>query len=143
MTHAAAKGSYAREVDAYRGLYGDLPRGLVERHEYLTSLLISLARLNNDDVDPELQIALGVLFNTSEEYDKASDCFAAALAVRPDDPLLFNRLGATLANNGRTELAIEHYIQALELQPAYVRARFNLAVANMNLSVSPSLPYAR
>lgn len=55
------------------------------------------------------------------------------------DPLLFNRLGATLANSGKTELAIQYYLEALEIQPAYVRARFNLAVANMNLSVRPRL----
>lgn len=75
-----------------------------------------------------------MLFNTSEEYDKAGDCFESALSVRPDDPLLFNRLGATLANSGKTELAIQYYLEALSIQPTYVRARFNLAVASMNLS---------
>ena len=51
------------------------------------------------------------------------------------DPLLFNRLGATLANGGKSELAIQYYLEAIEIQPSYVRARFNLAVANMNLNV--------
>lgn len=50
---------------------------------------------------------------------------------------MFNRLGATLANSGKTESSIEYYLEALELNPAYVRARFNLAVAFMNLGVSP------
>jgi peroxin-5 len=53
---------------------------------------------------------------------------------------LFNRLGATLANSGKTELAIQYYLEALSIQPTYVRARFNLAVASMNLSVRPALP---
>ncbi|KAM0750293.1 hypothetical protein T439DRAFT_326252 [Meredithblackwellia eburnea MCA 4105] len=129
---------YAKEVDTYRDLFGRLPpanAGMSGRHEYLTGLLIRLAQAGTEGaaVDADVQIALGVLFNTSEEYEKASDCFEAALSVRPDDPLLYNRLGATLANSGKTDAAIQYYVEALELQPAYVRARFNLAVANMNL----------
>ncbi|ORY89823.1 hypothetical protein BCR35DRAFT_287869 [Leucosporidium creatinivorum] len=129
---------YTREVDNYRDLFGKLPeQGSKERHDYLTGLLIRLAQgraeVDGADVDAEVQIGLGVLFNTSEEYEKAGDCFESALSVRPDDPLLFNRLGATFANSGKTELAIQYYLEALDIQPGYVRARFNLAVANMNL----------
>ena len=151
---------YAREIEHYRDLFGRLGAdlGISEKHDYLTGMLIRLAqsRAEKDgaDVDADVQIGLGVLFNTSEEYDKAGDCFESALSVRPDvrlllpprrlfeltmrmqDPLLFNRLGATLANGGKAELAIQYYLEAIEIQPSYVRARFNLAVANMNLNVS-------
>jgi hypothetical protein len=34
-------------------------------------------------MDPELQIALGVLFYGNTDYDRAKDCFESALAVRP------------------------------------------------------------
>ncbi|GAA5857876.1 hypothetical protein JCM8547_006014 [Rhodosporidiobolus lusitaniae] len=127
---------YANEIDQYRNLLGaQLPRNTKERHEYLSGLLIRLAQSGAESVgvDSDVQVALGVLFNSSEEYDKAGDCFEAALSVRPDDPLLFNRLGATYANSGKTDLAIQYYNAALDLDPGYVRARFNLAVANMNL----------
>lgn len=50
----------------------------------LVDRLIGLARMSPDEVDPDVQVALGALFNSSEQYDKAEDCFHAALAARPD-----------------------------------------------------------
>ena len=40
------------------------------------------------------------------------------------DWLLYNRVGATLANSGQPEAALQYYYRALELNPAYIRARY-------------------
>nr|CAH0112176.1 unnamed protein product [Daphnia galeata] len=97
-------------------------------------MYLKAARLQPSlDLDPDVQTGLGVLLNLSGDFDKAPDCFRAALQMKPNDSLLWNRLGATLANGGRSEEAIESYYKALELSPGFIRARYNLAVSCINL----------
>lgn len=109
--------------------------GRLELHKKVTDLFIKAAQLSPDiaNMDVDVQAGLGVLFYGNEEYDKAVDCFRAAINVRPNDPLLWNRLGATLANSSRPEQAIEAYYKALELRPSFVRARYNVGVSCINI----------
>jgi peroxin-5 len=112
-------------------------------HERVTNLFLSAARLapDGDHMDPDVQVGLGVLFYGGEEYDKAVDCFQAALHSselgtsnqREQIHLLWNRLGATLANSGRSEEAIAAYEKALAIHPNFVRARYNLGVSCINI----------
>ncbi|KAF8894037.1 hypothetical protein BD779DRAFT_1609638 [Infundibulicybe gibba] len=108
--------------------------GITERYSRLIQCLMVMARSDTSgEVDADIQIALAVLLNTNEDYDKAQDCFRTALAVRPDDWLLYNRVGATMANSGHAEDALQYYYRALELNPVYIRARFNLGISCINL----------
>nr|XP_040028368.1 PEX5-related protein isoform X1 [Gasterosteus aculeatus aculeatus] len=91
------------------------------------------AILNLEEVDPDLQTGLGVLFNLGSDFSRAVEAFSAALSVRPQDYLLWNRLGATLANGDRSEEAVEAYTRALELQPGFIRSRYNLGISCINL----------
>ena len=137
--------------------------GTAIRHEFVTGLYLQTVR-GSQGVDSDVQVGLGVLFNISGEYDKAVDCFSAALQARPtvrasptlilydffsfslsssfflflfswcrQDYILWNRLGATLANGGRSEEAIDAYYKALNLKPSFVRARYNLGVSCINI----------
>ncbi|KAL9109094.1 MAG: hypothetical protein Q9227_006185 [Pyrenula ochraceoflavens] len=124
--------------------------GFTERnllHDRVTKLYLDAAQLapKGPNVDPDVQVGLGVLFYGAEEYEKAVDCFNSALTSREegstnnerDVHLLWNRLGATLANSGRSEDAIAAYERALQLNPNFVRARYNLGVSCINIGCYP------
>ncbi|KAJ3853752.1 hypothetical protein EV368DRAFT_38320 [Lentinula lateritia] len=105
-----------------------------EKFKQLVQCLITMAQQSAfGQIDADIQIALAVLFNSNEEYGKAQDCFRAALSIRPDDWQLYNRVGATMANSGRAEEALEYYYRALDLNPTYVRARYNLGISCIHL----------
>ncbi|KAJ3368221.1 Peroxisomal membrane signal receptor PTS1 [Kappamyces sp. JEL0680] len=104
-----------------------------EVHESLIRAFLHAATLDGNDVDADVQTALGVLFNISNDYPKAIDCFHTAVSVRPQDFQLWNKLGATLANSGQGEKAMEAYFNALQINPAYIRVRYNLAIACMQM----------
>lgn len=87
----------------------------------------------SDLQDVHLQTGLGVLCCLLEEHGKAVDCFKLAVSLCPEDHLLWNRLGATLANADRCSEAVPAYHRAVALCPGYVRARYNLGVACINL----------
>ncbi|KAM9990898.1 hypothetical protein ACTFIY_006940 [Dictyostelium cf. discoideum] len=105
------------------------------RHEFTTNLFIEAARSRPSNPDPEVQTALGLLYNMSYDYDKAVDCFKAALQNSPTDYQLWNKLGATLANSNRSQEALGAYFKALEHKPSYVRARSNLGISYLSLNM--------
>jgi peroxin-5 len=140
---------YPQVIDP-SNLSSDADMGFTDRqllHDKVTDLFIQAAQLSpsGEHMDPDVQVGLGVLFYCAEEYDKAVDCFSAALASTESGTsnqqgqvhLLWNRLGATLANSGRSEEAIEAYEEALTINPNFVRARYNLGVSCINIGCFP------
>ncbi|XP_052872488.1 peroxisomal targeting signal 1 receptor [Anopheles cruzii] len=96
-------------------------------------LFIRAVQQSPNEIDADIQEALGVLFNLSSEYDKAVDCFQAAVQVRPENSKTWNRLGASLANGNRSVEAVEAYQRALGIQPGFIRARYNVGIICINL----------
>lgn len=96
-------------------------------------LFIQAVQQSPHEIDAEIQEALGVLFNLSADYDKAADCFRAALQIKPHNAKVWNRLGASLANGNRPVDAADAYQHALAIEPGYIRARYNVGIICINL----------
>lgn len=101
---------------------------------YVREQFINAARASPDMPDPDVQNMLGVLLNMDGAYTEAVDCFKSALSVNENDSLLWNRLGATLANGNKPEEAVVAYRRALELSPGFIRSRYNLAISLIHLN---------
>lgn len=97
------------------------------------NLYLQAVQQSPNVIDPEIQEALGVLFNLSSEYNKAVDCFKAALHAKPNSAKVWNRLGASLANGNRSVEAVDAYQHALDIEPGYIRARYNVGIICINL----------
>lgn len=84
-------------------------------------------------LDADVFVALGVMENINRNYPAATAALAAACRLRPNDHTVWNKLGATLANSGKSEQAVIAYHQGLQLKPNYARSWSNLAIAHANL----------
>mmetsp|Transcript_59336 Transcript_59336/g.94209 ORF Transcript_59336/g.94209 Transcript_59336/m.94209 type:complete len:760 (-) Transcript_59336:84-2363(-) len=84
-------------------------------------------------MDADVFVALGVMENINRNYEAATRALAGACRLRPNDHTVWNKLGATLANSGKSAEALTAYHQGLSLKPNYARSWSNLAIAHANL----------
>ena len=106
-----------------------------DRHGEVLNQYLAAAR-ESAEIDPDVQIGLGLLYMLTAEYSKAASCFGKVLTVRPRDAKIWNRLGATYASMNRNAEAVEAYNQALQANPSYTRARTNLGISLIALGKS-------
>ena len=70
---------------------------------------------------------LGLAFSQLENFLEAQTSIEAALAIQPHAANILNSYGTVLVKRQKIPAGIQAYEKALALQPAYAKARFNLA----------------
>ncbi|KAM3718557.1 Peroxisomal targeting signal 1 receptor [Dirofilaria immitis] len=98
--------------------------------EELIQKVLSNAKTTDEAM---LHNALSLVYNIKGDYRQAAEEVKLALLYNPKDYVLWNRLGATLANGKRPAEAVVAYREALEICPNYTRARCNLGIASIHL----------
>lgn len=81
--------------------------------------------------EPETALAwllLGIVYYDQEKLDHALAALAQAVVLAPKDPRTHHYLGVTIGRKGWYSGAEEEMRKAIELQPGYTEAHFNLAV---------------
>lgn len=121
--------------DPEGGMIGSVSKGEIEGADALERRLNRAAAQNPRDVD--LFIVLGILHNLDREYSTAADAFRNAVMLRPEDPNLWNKLGATLANGGNSDDALRAYRKAVDINPCLIRAWVNVGTAYANRNEFP------
>lgn len=72
---------------------------------------------------------LAIAMTQLGRLDWAQACFCRAIAFDPGQAHFFNNLGRLLRDRGRTEEAIGFYRDAVQLQPDYANAQWNLSLS--------------
>ena len=70
-------------------------------------------------------------------YGDALDVLRPAIEANPASALLWNTLGATVAEQGETDRSVVFFNEALRLDPAFAKARYNRANVRLSLGDAP------
>lgn len=70
----------------------------------------------------------GKIYLQQKKYPQAQAALEKAIAVNAQNPYAHNMLGLVLREQGKFTEARQHYEAALQLDPMYARAHFNLGV---------------
>jgi uncharacterized protein (TIGR03032 family) len=77
---------------------------------------------------PNAMYNLGVALGDAEKYSEASACLEKVVAAEPERAEVYNSLAYVVSRQRQPRKAIEYCERAIELQPEYAQARFNLGM---------------
>ena len=73
-------------------------------------------------------VILGIALGDAENYEDARACLTQVIEAESENAEAFNSLGYVASRLGEPDQAIDHYERAIELQPNYAQAHFNLGM---------------
>jgi len=77
-------------------------------------------------------VEAGKQFLQRGQYEEAVASFERALRLNPENPFIYNALGAARSRLRQWSIAVSLYAKAIELRPDYATAYFNRGVAYYN-----------
>lgn len=83
--------------------------------------------------DVEATNNLACVQRDQKRYGDAVETLKAMLAIEPGSPVLWNTLGTVLNDQGEMATALTFFEEALRLDPAFAKARYNRANARLPL----------
>ena len=104
--------------------------GSFNRKNYFQAYQKFTKALEDDPLNPQIQLNLGRVFEENEQFDKAEQTYRAAVQLLPKDSTLrfealFNWAG-TLAKLKRIDEALMAYQMALEMDPDSIEVKTNI-----------------
>ncbi len=101
-----------------------------EKESYFSAYKAFVKAIEEDPMNPELQLNLARTFEANEQYEQAEQSYRAALSLLPKDSklrfeALFNWAGV-LAKLSRIDEALAAYQQALEMDPDSIEVKTNI-----------------
>jgi Flp pilus assembly protein TadD len=109
-------------------LWGALALGLVASGENQPALQALQKAISLDPKDPNLQSALGVIYDRLERGDLAAPAYEAALKLAPEDATILSNYGLSIAMTGDLKKAEDMLRRANQSPLAPPQARQNLAL---------------
>ena len=117
------KGQFNEARDIYLNILKSFPKNL----EAKKALLIIDQMPQNKPSQNQLDEVMG--FFSHSQFERAQISVQKLIEDFPNDPLLFNILGACCNEIGQTDLAINNFEKALTLKSDYIEVHYNLGVA--------------
>jgi Flp pilus assembly protein TadD len=114
--------------DRNLGLLTDLAATHLEQNRLDAAEATLNRAMAADANDAEVLSLLGLLRFRQAKYEEALDVLSRSARLNPDNPLTQNYLGVTLSQKGQRGPAETAFRKAIQLEPGYAEAHYNLAV---------------
>ena len=109
-------------------IYVNLGSAFYDKEDYDNALTVYRQALELQPHNPKIHCNLGFLYWGKAETEEAINSYELAIKYKNDYDIAFNNLGVIYLDDlGRINKAIELFRKAVEVNPSYALAHFNLA----------------